>query len=335
MRRTRGFTLIELVVVLAIIIMLVSLMLPMIERTREKARQTVCLNNQRNIALSITMFTQDNEDTMPDAKTVWSDVQVHPEYLLCPTVPVLKKQKKYDVDPRSAMVAGRQNDYFYSSFVAGRALTDIKLPHLEPLTVDGAFNVNPPDGTTNGWASHVFYVPSHFDPRHNGNYANSYCDGHVEMHSEPPPMWSYALTNAHTFDREVTKAKYPTLVIFTGFHGSMSVDNPERVYSYRIGEAIASYCRRYRLKLKVVELRDDRTRDRKTGKIDSQWSDLAHRLGIGSYPAFLLYMNGHRVWTKTDYESRSRTWTEARWEEEITDMKDELNTKLKELCHVP
>jgi prepilin-type N-terminal cleavage/methylation domain-containing protein len=63
--RPLGFTLIELLVVIAIIAILASLLLPALARAKEKAKRTACINNLRNLALAMTMYTQDNTDRMP------------------------------------------------------------------------------------------------------------------------------------------------------------------------------------------------------------------------------------------------------------------------------
>jgi prepilin-type N-terminal cleavage/methylation domain-containing protein len=55
-KRNRGFTLVELLVVIAIIGILVALLMPAIMYARATARQTTCMNNQRNIADAITHY---------------------------------------------------------------------------------------------------------------------------------------------------------------------------------------------------------------------------------------------------------------------------------------
>ena len=62
MRRVRGFTLIELLVVIAIIAILAAILFPVFAKAREKARQTSCLNNCRQLATSWVMYAQDYDE---------------------------------------------------------------------------------------------------------------------------------------------------------------------------------------------------------------------------------------------------------------------------------
>ena len=54
-----GFTLIELLVVVAIIAILAAILLPALQKAREKARQTTCINNLKQCGLAVTFYAQD------------------------------------------------------------------------------------------------------------------------------------------------------------------------------------------------------------------------------------------------------------------------------------
>ena len=61
----KGFTLIELLVVIAIIAILAAILFPVFARAREKARQTSCLSNVKQISLGILMYVQDYDERFP------------------------------------------------------------------------------------------------------------------------------------------------------------------------------------------------------------------------------------------------------------------------------
>jgi prepilin-type N-terminal cleavage/methylation domain-containing protein/prepilin-type processing-associated H-X9-DG protein len=63
----RAFTLLELLVVIAIIAILAALLLPVLSGVKRKAAQASCLNNQKQLALGMKMYVDDNSGIFPGA----------------------------------------------------------------------------------------------------------------------------------------------------------------------------------------------------------------------------------------------------------------------------
>jgi prepilin-type N-terminal cleavage/methylation domain-containing protein/prepilin-type processing-associated H-X9-DG protein len=61
----RAFTLIELLVVIAIIAILAAILFPVFARVREKARQTACLSNMKQLGLAYTQYLEDFDEEYP------------------------------------------------------------------------------------------------------------------------------------------------------------------------------------------------------------------------------------------------------------------------------
>jgi general secretion pathway protein G len=85
MRRRAGFTLIEVLTVIAIIAILAGLVFPVFASARGKAREITCISNLRQIGLGIRMYAQDYDELYPWAvdptdkltPIIWSS---HPEF---------------------------------------------------------------------------------------------------------------------------------------------------------------------------------------------------------------------------------------------------------------
>jgi len=209
----QAFTLIELLVVIAIIAILSSLLLPALSRGREKARQTACIGNLRQLALAARLYWDDHEGRtfhyrtyMTNNGTIYwfgwigqgaegtrafdhTQGALHP-YLagrgveLCPSL-------NYQMSKFKLKANGAAYGYGYNIHLSvpvsqtGFNIEQIRTPGTVALFADAA-QVNTfkaPASTDNPMLEEFYYISTnepttHF--RHNGKANVAFVDSHVE-----------------------------------------------------------------------------------------------------------------------------------------------------------
>jgi prepilin-type N-terminal cleavage/methylation domain-containing protein/prepilin-type processing-associated H-X9-DG protein len=172
-----GFTLIELLVVIAIIAILAAILFPVFARAREKARQSSCLSQQKQIALGILMYAQDYDEEMPRQYTTNPTVRwmayVMPyiknyQLFTCPS------DQSYSLDPVNPGGDETIGIGYSVYFEYGRSMSLIAKPSQTVLTADGTnFRVKP-----EGHSYENYALTRLVAFRHNGTANVTFVDGH-------------------------------------------------------------------------------------------------------------------------------------------------------------
>ncbi len=121
--RRRGFTLIELLVVIAIIAILAAILFPVFARAREKARQTTCLSNIKEIGLALKMYVGDYDEVFPE---LYHSSESPRTGLIQWLIPYMKSQQIWDC-PSASHNSSLTNYLGMRSYAWNRVLNFRKL----------------------------------------------------------------------------------------------------------------------------------------------------------------------------------------------------------------
>jgi len=207
MRRHGGFTLIELLVVIAIIAILAAILFPVFARAREKARQTSCLNNMKQMALAVHMYAQDYDETLPFA-TMWTGgspagaFSGYTSYLIWPDLlyPYVKNRQVF-ICPSNMQdwIGYGWNVYIgyygaiwmipaYSTrtqdIYSGVKLATIPYP-AQHVAIADHHKVPPATSIYRLWGSYAA-DPLYWQEVHNGGWNIAFVDGHAKWMAPAP-----------------------------------------------------------------------------------------------------------------------------------------------------
>jgi len=208
----KGFTLIELLVVIAIIAILAAILFPVFARAREKARQTQCLSNVKQLNLGIMMYQQDYDERFPPLIVYWATglnttFQIVQPYVKNEQLGRCPSERAGFRCPNGTSIAGSNmdfsqyraggltnvvdgsyglNEYLINFTSPGFSIGSVPYPSTTPVCFDGysstaqhSYNAPgplpfPPAPGTGGWYAAW---------RHNGGCNVGFVDGHAKVYT--------------------------------------------------------------------------------------------------------------------------------------------------------
>ena len=201
----RGFTLIELLVVIAIIAILAAILFPVFAKAREKARQTSCLSNLRQISLAVESYVVDHDERYPmsiylSGMTVWTyfdpimPYMKNTQLLQCPS-----EVRRFGLSELQAIVPvplGSTLDWVgyvanYAVFEDGpnNALTGANQPVINQAELPF------PAETFLMGDGEIELVPRTFNSpvvgAHNDGFNVAFCDGHAKFQKAQESTYQY------------------------------------------------------------------------------------------------------------------------------------------------
>jgi prepilin-type N-terminal cleavage/methylation domain-containing protein/prepilin-type processing-associated H-X9-DG protein len=109
MRRRKGFTLVELLVVIGIIAVLISMLLPALNKARQAANSVACAANLKQIGIGLAIYVQENRNVLPHAQdftegTNWRSLidtllKAQPGVWQCPNASIPQRGMHYSAIP--------------------------------------------------------------------------------------------------------------------------------------------------------------------------------------------------------------------------------------------
>ena len=168
----KGFTLLELLIVISIISILIALTVPEVNKMIAKARSVTCMGNLKNIGTAVTSYLGEHDNTFPYVEPAPEDPVYTTNYQ---AQPLLDELVPYGVTTSvlkcPADVAGpnyfasRTNSYMWTPIADGESLVDITL-----FGRRGGTRVVKPSRVR---------ICTDYDTVHFGRLNSLYADGHV------------------------------------------------------------------------------------------------------------------------------------------------------------
>lgn len=183
--QARGFTLVELLVVVAIIALLLSILLPALNRARGLAQAVACMSNVRQIGVAMEYYKNDTNghiirsqsNVINDPMGSWWYSQIGIRYLQLEKSASFFESSNFKLFqcPADRSIDYNQLSYGYNFFIPADATVDDVIPMRQAILMDNPAGIG---GNTRIGYSQVPALDTIQD-RHNGQSNVLFVDSHV------------------------------------------------------------------------------------------------------------------------------------------------------------
>ena len=214
---SKGFTLIELLVVIAIIAILAAILFPVFAQAREKARQSSCLSNLKQLGTAIVLYCDDYDETLPHAvmnqsavpgydmsypgfkfftyDMIWTGPLQWNTWMDC-IFPYVKNINMYICPSGHKTSAGYGINHNLSqmqSLANNACLAEFTNTSEKVILSDTTINISEPgidpyatmNLCSNASTCYWYSAPTYIDmTRHNGGSNFTFCDGHAKYYKK-------------------------------------------------------------------------------------------------------------------------------------------------------
>ncbi len=176
----KGFTLIELLVVIAIIAILAAILFPVFARAREKARQTSCLSNVKELQLATNMYIGDYDERLQ--RYCWQHAAGEAGKTMMPyaVMPYIKNRQILVCPSHTGMYIGPGGDPYC---LCGGYAWSINATHDRPKLAQftrPAETIIVADSDGTGWIGYYQGAVEQTTDRHNEGCNIGFLDGHAK-----------------------------------------------------------------------------------------------------------------------------------------------------------